>query len=63
MQSFVKMAPAPAGHKVNDTEDLAPDDEEFSGFVFKIQANMNPHHRDRIAFVRIGSGEFKKDWM
>src|SRR5699024_1424470 len=35
-----------------------PDDPEFSGFVFKIQANMNPNHRDRIAFVRICSGEF-----
>ena len=60
LQSFVKMAPAPASHTVNETEELAPDDSEFSGFVFKIQANMNPHHRDRIAFVRIGSGEFKK---
>ena len=60
LQSFVKMAPAPASHIVNETEDLAPDNQEFTGFVFKIQANMNPHHRDRIAFVRIGSGEFKK---
>ncbi|MCG4788621.1 peptide chain release factor 3, partial [Roseburia faecis] len=36
---------------------LAP---EFSGFIFKIQANMNPKHRDRIAFVRICSGEFTR---
>ncbi|MCI5812664.1 MAG: EF-Tu/IF-2/RF-3 family GTPase, partial [Lactobacillus sp.] len=39
---------------------VEPLDSEFSGFVFKIQANMNPKHRDRIAFVRICSGEFDK---
>ncbi len=41
---------------------IAASDETFSGFVFKIQANMNPAHRDRIAFVRIKSGEFRKGW-
>ena len=60
LKSFVKLAPAPQAHTVNDDEELSPDDQEFSGFVFKIQANMNPNHRDRIAFIRIGSGEFKK---
>lgn len=60
LKSFVKLAPAPQAHAVNDDEELSPDDPEFSGFVFKIQANMNPNHRDRIAFIRIGSGEFKK---
>ena len=60
LKSFVKLAPAPQAHTVNDDEELSPDDPEFSGFVFKIQANMNPNHRDRIAFIRIGSGEFKK---
>lgn len=60
LKSFVKLAPAPECHTVNDDEKLRPEESEFSGFVFKIQANMNPHHRDRIAFVRIGSGEFKK---
>ena len=35
-------------------------DKEFSGFIFKIQANMNPAHRDRIAFVRIVSGKFER---
>ncbi|MDF7638539.1 peptide chain release factor 3 [Lactobacillus sp. ESL0791] len=60
LKSFVNLAPAPESHQVNGNETLEPDDSEFSGFVFKIQANMNPHHRDRIAFVRIGSGEFKK---
>ena len=37
-----------------------PYDKDFSGFVFKIQANMDPRHRDRIAFVRIVSGEFER---
>lgn len=60
LKSFVDLAPAPESHQVNDDEELAPEDPEFSGFIFKIQANMNPHHRDRIAFVRVGSGEFKK---
>ena len=60
LNSFVDLAPAPESHTVNEDEELSPEDPEFSGFVFKIQANMNPNHRDRIAFVRIGSGEFKK---
>lgn len=60
LDSFVKLAPSPESHIVNGDKILKPDTPEFSGFVFKIQANMNPQHRDRIAFVRIGSGEFKK---
>ena len=39
---------------------IDPDSADFSGFVFKIQANMDPHHRDRIAFVRVCSGRFKR---
>lgn len=60
LNSFVNMAPAPSSHLVNGDQELSPENPEFSGFVFKIQANMNPRHRDRIAFVRIGSGEFNK---
>jgi peptide chain release factor 3 len=41
--------------------EIKPEDERFSGFVFKIQANMDPRHRDRIAFVRIVSGRFERD--
>lgn len=61
LQHFVDMAPEPGPHHLvnNDTE-LAPTDPQFAGFVFKIQANMNPNHRDRIAFVRIASGEFER---
>jgi peptide chain release factor 3 len=54
---FAELAPAPRPRPTS-TGELAPDDPEFSGFVFKIQANMDPQHRDRIAFVRICSGRF-----
>ncbi|NLD52859.1 MAG: peptide chain release factor 3, partial [Clostridiales bacterium] len=40
---------------------IEPERPEFTGFVFKIQANMNPAHRDRLAFVRVVSGEFRRD--
>ncbi|BDR56765.1 peptide chain release factor 3 [Xylocopilactobacillus apis] len=60
LDEFVKMAPSPADHQSVEGEEIKPTKSEFSAFVFKIQANMNPHHRDRIAFVRICSGEFDK---
>lgn len=57
--TFIDMAPAPAPRR--STEGIvSPDDPEFSGFIFKIQANMNPQHRDRVAFVRICSGKFER---
>lgn len=40
---------------------IAPEEDYFSGFIFKIQANMNPAHRDRLAFMRVVSGEFRRD--
>jgi peptide chain release factor 3 len=42
---------------------IAPDHADFSGFVFKVQANMNPRHRDRLTFVRVCSGKFVKDMV
>ncbi|UQS81747.1 peptide chain release factor 3 [Bombilactobacillus folatiphilus] len=60
LDQFLELAPAPSSHQLVDETNIAADDAEFSGFIFKIQANMNPKHRDRIAFVRIGSGEFEK---
>ena len=42
---------------------VAPDSKDFSGFVFKVQANMNPRHRDRLTFVRVCSGLFEKDMV
>jgi peptide chain release factor 3 len=59
LDAFVEMAPAP-GPRAAVTRDVEPTEEDFSGFVFKIQANMNPAHRDRIAFFRICSGKFTR---
>ena len=59
LDAFLGMAPPPVG-RISDAGPLLPEDERFSGFVFKIQANMDPNHRDRIAFLRIVSGKFQK---
>jgi peptide chain release factor 3 len=56
LDEFVEMAPAPSQRSGVD-----PASDEFTGFVFKIQANMDPRHRDRVAFVRVCSGEFARD--
>ena len=57
LREFVELAPAPTARE--STNGLVnPADPNFTGFVFKIQANMDPKHRDRIAFVRICSGRF-----
>lgn len=60
LQEFLRLAPAPGAPKTNLGK-LDPYQEHFSGFVFKIQANMNPEHRDRMAFIRICSGKYHKD--
>jgi len=60
LDNFIKIAPSPIGRE-SDEGFIAPENEKFSGFVFKIHANMDPNHRDRIAFVRIVSGTFKKN--
>lgn len=59
MDAYVKYAPAPQ-LRPTKTRDVAPTEEAFSGFVFKIQANMDPRHRDRIAFMRVCSGHYTK---
>jgi peptide chain release factor 3 len=59
LAGFLAMAPAPAP-RVSAGRSIDPCDPSFSGFVFKIQANMDPDHRDRVAFVRICSGRFVK---
>lgn len=51
------------GSRHSTLGDIAPTHEEFSGFVFKLQANMDPKHRDRIAFIRVCSGKFEKDMV
>ncbi|MGX7013353.1 peptide chain release factor 3 [Vagococcus silagei] len=60
LETFLQFAPKPEAHKKVDEERVDPYSDDFSGFIFKIQANMNPAHRDRIAFVRICSGSFTK---
>jgi len=59
LKSFLAMAPEPVARHT-DIGMIHPDEDFFSGFVFKIQANMDPNHRDRMAFLRICSGKFEK---
>ncbi|MBS4207820.1 peptide chain release factor 3 [Bacillus sp. FJAT-50079] len=59
LETYLEFAPAPQPRQASDGE-IDPAAEEFSGFIFKIQANMNPAHRDRIAFLRICSGAFER---
>lgn len=59
LDAFVEMAPHP-GPRAAVSREVSPYEETFSGFTFKIQANMNPAHRDRIAFVRICSGKYNR---
>ena len=59
LDSFVEWAPAPQARETTSRE-VTPTEKPLSGFVFKIQANMDHQHRDRIAFMRICSGHYKK---
>jgi peptide chain release factor 3 len=59
LNAFLRLAPSPGPH-TSDKGPVAPDTPQFSGFIFKIQANMDPLHRDRFAFLRICSGTFRK---
>ncbi|MFO0727073.1 MAG: peptide chain release factor 3 [Myxococcota bacterium] len=61
LSRFIDLAPAPVARKTVAGEVVDPESPDFSAFVFKIQANMDPAHRDRIAFLRICSGEYEKD--
>jgi peptide chain release factor 3 len=59
LEDFLSIAPFPTERLFSDVI-ANPNDENFLGFIFKIQANMNPNHRDRIAFLRICSGKFTR---
>lgn len=59
LEGLLEFAPTPRPHPTVERE-VSPDENKVSGFVFKIQANMDPKHRDRIAFMRICSGHFKR---
>ena len=60
LDAFLPMSPSPVDAQTRITD---PYDPRFSGFVFKIQANMNPAHRDRIAFLRVTSGRYERDMI
>lgn len=60
LDSFVEIAPSPRDSKT-DERMISPYEDKFSGFVFKIHANMDPNHRDRIAFVKVCSGKFERN--
>jgi len=59
LDGFIQFAPKPQGRE-SDVRVVLPDENKLSGFVFKIQANMDPKHHDRLAFMRIVSGEYQK---
>jgi peptide chain release factor 3 len=62
LESFLDYALKP-GSRRSTVGEITPTHPEFSGFVFKLQANMDPKHRDRIAFIRVCSGKFEKDMV
>jgi peptide chain release factor 3 len=68
LDAFCAMAPPPIARpsrrgQSGIVEPVSPTQAQFSGFVFKIQANMDPRHRDRVAFLRVCSGKFERDMM
>jgi len=59
LDCFIEIAPSPVS-RATEERAIAPEEEKFTGFVFKIHANMDPNHRNRIAFVRVCSGKFMR---
>jgi peptide chain release factor 3 len=60
LTALAQHAPPPRPQAARDRE-VKPSDREVAGFVFKVQANMDPNHRDRVAFVRLASGQFRRN--
>lgn len=60
LETFLEISPSPIGRETSEGF-VTPSDKDFSGFVFKIHANLDPKHRDRIAFLRIVSGKFERN--
>jgi peptide chain release factor 3 len=60
LEKFIKIAPTPAP-RPTDKGWIASTNQEFTGFIFKIHANLDPRHRDRIAFLRVCSGRFERN--
>jgi len=59
LDTFIAISPEP-GSRPTDKREVKPEDKQFSGFIFKIHANLDPRHRDRIAFLRVCSGKFER---
>lgn len=59
LNAFLELAPQPEGRQTSSGP-VEPERDRFSGFIFKIQANMDPSHRDRLAFMRVVSGRFER---
>jgi peptide chain release factor 3 len=60
LDTFIRIAPEPRDRETN-TRKVAVSEDKFSGFIFKIHANLDPKHRDRIAFLRVCSGKFERN--
>lgn len=60
LDTFVKIAPPPQARETSERK-IQPEENKFSGFIFKIHANLDPNHRDRIAFCRVCSGTFERN--
>jgi len=60
LDTFIRIAPEPQCRPTT-TREICPDDKKLSGFIFKIHANLDPKHRDRIAFMRICAGKFERN--
>lgn len=60
LETFIQIAPEPVGRST-DMREVLPSESKFTGFIFKIHANLDPRHRDRIAFLRIVSGMFQRN--
>ena len=60
LHTFIRIAPPPVSRHTEDRL-ILPTEKKFSGFIFKIHANLDPNHRDRIAFLRVCSGEFERN--
>lgn len=60
LDTFIRIAPVPRC-RTTSVREVCPDEDKFSGFIFKIHANLDPKHRDRIAFLRVCSGKFERN--
>ena len=60
LECFIRVAPSPRP-STTETRSITPDEQKMTGFIFKIHANMDPNHRDRLAFMKICSGTFERN--